>query len=381
MSGVRYVNFARAAELYRDEIAAALARVVDSAVYIGGPEVAEFERAFAQHCGAAYAVGVANGTDALELTLRAWGIGAGDEVIVPANTAVQTALAVTHAGARVVLADVEDDTGLIDADAVAAALTPATRAVVPVHLYGHPAHMRRILEIARRAGVHVLEDAAHAHGAAYEGHRCGGLADAAAFSFYPTKNLGAFGDAGCVTTNDAALAARLRLLRNVGLAAGQDHIVPGYNSRFDPLQAAVLRWKLPHLEGWNERRRELAAAYRAQLGDVDGLTLPAVRGWALPVWHAFPVRVRGGLRDALQRALAEDGIETNVHYRVPVHLQTCYAEHGWRRGDFPVSEARADEQLSLPLDAFHTDAEIARVAQSVRAALARLRETHAAAAL
>jgi len=378
VSRVRYVNFGRAADLYRDEIAAVLARVVGSGVYIGGPEVADFERAFAEHCGAAYAVGVANGTDALELTLRAWNVGPGDEVIVPANTAVMTALAVTHAGARLVLADVEDDTGLVDPDAVQAAVTPATRVIVPVHLYGHPAHMSRIDEVARRAGVRVLEDAAHAHGAAYDGRRCGGLADAAAFSFYPTKNLGAFGDAGCVTTNDAALASRLRLLRNVGAAGGQSYVVQGYNSRFDPLQAAVLRWKLSRLDGWNARRCQLAASYCALLGDGGAPALPVVRDWALPVWHAFPVRVRGGLRDALQQALGDDGIETNVHYRVPVHLQPCYAENGWRRGDFPVSEARADEQLSLPLDPFHTEDEIARVAASVRAALARLRATNAA---
>lgn len=381
MSGVRYVNFGRAAERYREEIAAVLARVTSSGVYIGGDDVAGFEREFAAYCGTTYAVGVANGTDALELTLRAWDLGPGDEIIVPANTAVMTALAVTHAGARIVLVDADDETGLIDPNAVEAAITPATRAVVPVQLYGHPAEMRRIGEIARRAGVRVLEDAAHAHGAAYEGHRCGGLADAAAFSFYPTKTLGAFGDAGCVTTNDAALAARLRLLRNMGAAAGQDHVVAGYNSRLDPLQAAVLRWKLPQLDAWNARRRELAALYGALLGDVDGLTLPAVRSWALPVWYAFPVRVRGGLRDALAQELAGDGIETNVHYRVPVHLQSCYAGHGWRRGDFPVSEARAGEQLSLPLDPFHTEDEIARVAAAVRAVLARLRTTHAAPAL
>lgn len=372
MSGVRYVNFTRSALLYRDEIAATLARVVDSGVYAGGAEVAGFERAFAAYCGTAHAVGVANGTEALELTLRAWDVAGGDEVIVPANTAIPTALAVTHAGARLVLADVEPDTGLIEPDAVEAALTPATRVIVPVHLYGHPVHADRIREIARRAGVRVLEDAAHAHGAAFEGRRCGGLGDAAAFSFYPTKNLGAFGDAGCVTTNDARLAEKLYLLRNLGAASQYDHIVRGYNSRLDPLQAAVLRWKLTRLDAWNERRREHAAAYREHLANLAGLTLPAVRIWASPVWHAFAVRVHNGQRDALQRALAQDGIETNVHYRVPIHLQSCYAGAGWKRGAFPASEARADELLSLPLDAFHTGDEIAHVARSVRAALTRL---------
>jgi dTDP-4-amino-4,6-dideoxygalactose transaminase len=373
VSRVRYVNFDRSAALYRDEIAATLARVVESGVYIGGTEVAGFEREFAAYCGTAHAIGVANGTEALELTLRAWDIADGDEVIVPANTAVPTALAVTHAGARLVLADVEPDTGLIDPDAVEAALTPATRVIIPVHLYGHPVHADRIREIARRAGVRVLEDAAHAHGATYEGRRCGGLADAGAFSFYPTKNLGAFGDAGCVTTNDERLAKKLHLLRNLGATSHYDHVVRGYNSRLDPLQAAVLRWKLTCLDTWNERRRQHAAAYREQLAGLEGLTLPAVRVWARPVWHAFAVRVHDGQRDALQHALAQEGIETNVHYRVPIHLQSCYAGAGWERGAFPVSEARADELLSLPLDPFHTGDEIARVAHAVRASLPRLR--------
>ncbi len=373
MSRVRYVNFDRSALLYGEEIRDALARVVQSGLYIGGPEVAAFEAEFAAYSGTAHAVGVANGTEAIALTLRAWGIGAGDEVIVPANTAIPTALAVTHVGARVVLADVEPDTGLIDPDAVAAAVTAKTRAIVPVHLYGHPVDVRRIGQVADRAGVRLLEDAAHAHGAAYEGRRCGSLGDAAAFSFYPTKNLGALGDAGCVTTDDARLADRLRLLRNLGATSGYDHAVRGYNSRFDPLQAAVLRWKLPRLDAWNGRRSEHAAAYREHLAGLDGLTLPAVRAWATPVWHAFAVLVHDGRRDALQRALTEDGIETNVHYRVPIHRQSCYAGEGWNRGAFAVSEARADELLSLPLDPFHTDAEIERSAHAVRTALARLR--------
>jgi len=379
VSRVRYVNFARAAERYRDEIAVTLARVVESGVYIGGTEVAAFECAFADYCGTAHAVGVASGTAALELTLRAWGVGPGDEVIVPANTAIPTALAAAHAGARVVPVDVEADTGLIDLRAVEAALTSATRVIVPVHIYGHPVDMDRLAELARRAGVRVLEDAAHAHGALYHGRRCGGLADAAAFSFYPTKNLGAFGDAGCITTNDAQLAAALRQLRNLGATGGYDHAVAGYNSRLDPLHAAVLRWKLTHLDGWNERRRELAAIYRAELEELDALTLPAVRDWALPVWHAFAIRVHGGQRDALERELAAQEIETNVHYRVPIHLQSCFADQAWRRGDYPVSEARANELLSLPLDPLHTPHEIARVAGAVRTALERLREANASA--
>jgi dTDP-3-amino-3,4,6-trideoxy-alpha-D-glucose transaminase len=372
VSRVRYVNFARFAERHRDELHAVFARVLASGVYIGGPEVAAFERAFAEFCGTAHAVGVASGLDALALTLRAWGIGAGDEVIVPANTAVQTALAVTHAGARVVLADVEPDAGLLNADAAEALITPRTRAVVPVHLYGHPADMDPLNALAARTGIRVLEDAAHAHGARYKARACGGLADAAAFSFYPTKNLGALGDGGCVTTNDERLAAKLRLLRSCGLTTNYVHELKGFTSRLDPLQAAVLSWKLPHLEAWNERRRELARIYCAELAGVPDVVLPVVRPWATPVWHAFPVLVNGGLRDALQAALADDGIETNVHYRLPVHLQPNYAGAGWHAGDFPVSEARASSLLSLPLDPFHTDAEIAQVIASVRRALIEL---------
>ncbi len=373
MSRIRYVNFQRFGERYAADLQRVFARVLQAGVYIGGPELAEFERAFAAYCGTRFAVGVGNGLGALELTLRAWGVGPGDEVIVPANTAVPTALAVTHTGARVVLADVEPDTGLVSVAAVEAALGPATRAIVPVHLYGHAVDMDRLRAGAARAGVRVLEDAAHAHGATYRGRRCGGLADAAAFSFYPTKNLGAFGDAGCVTTDDAELAAELRLLRANGLTAGYVHERIGYTSRLDPLQAALLRWKLPHLDAWNARRRELAQMYLAGLAGVAGLALPAVRPWAVPVWHAFAVCVADGLRDELGRALLEAGVETNVHYRVPIHLQPCYAGAGWRRGDFPVSERRAGSLLSLPLDPFHTDAEIAAAIGAVRTALGRLR--------
>ena len=215
----------------------------------------------------------------------------------------------------------------------------------------------------------LLEDAAHAHGARYGDRRCGSLAHAAAFSFYPTKNLGALGDGGCVTTDDGALAAALRSLRACGLSVNYLHETKGRTSRLDPVQAAVLRWKLERLDAWNERRAQLAAAYAAGLSGVAGLTLPTVRAWTTPVWHAFPVLVHDGRRDELQRALAANGIATNIHYSVPVHLQPCYADAGWRPGDFPVSERRAAAQLSLPLDAFHTDEEIARVIDAVAAAL------------
>ena len=369
MTPVAYVNFRRFAERHGDEVRSVFTRVLESGIYIGGEEVTAFERAFAAFCGARYAVGVANGTDAIELTLRAWGIGSGDDVILPANTAVQTALAVTHAGARPVLADVEPDTGLLDVTATEAALTPRTRAIIAVHLYGHPADMTPLRDVAKRARVRLLEDAAHAHGARCGDRRSGSLAGAAAFSFYPTKNLGALGDGGCVTTGDGDLAEALRSLRSCGLTVDYRHETKGYTSRLDPVQAAVLRWKLERLDAWNERRSQLAAAYSAALDGVAGLTLPAVREWATPVWYAYPVCVHDGRRDELQRALAAGGIGTNIHYRVPVHLQPCYADAGWRAGDFPASERRANMQLSLPLDPFHTDDEIEHVIRAVRAAL------------
>jgi dTDP-3-amino-3,4,6-trideoxy-alpha-D-glucose transaminase len=364
LTAVRYVNFQRSARQFEGVLLGIAASVLDSGTYIGGPELTAFEEAFAAFCGTRHAIGVANGQDALELTLRAWEIGPGDEVIVPANTAIPTALAVTHAGATLVLVDVEEETGLIDPAAVAAALTSRTRAIVPVHLYGHPVAMPALRALGGRHGVHVLEDAAHAHGARLGSRRCGALGDAAAFSFYPTKNLGALGDGGCVTTDDDDLALRIRRLRNLGLNERHEHVVQGFNSRLDPLQAAILRWKLDHLDAWNARRTELAERYCERLADVAALALPVVRDGAFPVWHAFAVRIRDGRRDVVKAALGEAGIETNIHYRVPVHLQPCYAGR-WSIGAFPVSERRALDQLSLPLDPFHTDEEIDRVADAL----------------
>ena len=363
---IKYVNFARLADRHAVDLRRIVARVLASGTYVGGEEVASFESAFAAYTGTRFAIGVGNGLEALELTLRAWGVGPGDEVIVPANSAIPTALAVSHTGARVVFIDVEHDTGLVSASAVEAALTAATRVVIPVHLYGHPVDLDAIRAVTANAGVRILEDAAHAHGALYRGRRCGSLGDAAAFSFYPTKNLGAFGDAGCVTTDDPELGAELRLLRSCGLTAQYQHARRGYNSRLDPLQAALLAWKLGHLDEWNERRRALAAMYLDGLAGVAGARLPGVRPWAIPVWHAFPILVADGGRDAAQRRLLERGIETNIHYRVPLHLQECFLADGPGPGSLPASERRAASLLSLPLDPFHTDEEIAAVVRAVR---------------
>jgi len=301
-------------------------------------------------------VGLGNGLDALVIALRAWNIGPGDEVIVPAHTFVATALAVDEVGATAVLVDVEPDTGLMDMGRVAGLITERTRAIVPVHLCGHPADMDGLRVAIGDRHIKVLEDAAQAHGARYRGGRCGGLGDAAAFSFYPTKNLGALGDGGALVTNDPASAEAARMIANYGSREKYRHEVAGRNSRLDPLQAAVLAAKLDHLDAWNARRSQLALRYFLGLADLRGLDLPGVRAWAEPVWHVFPVRAPG-VRDELQAFLAERGVGTNIHYPTPVHLQPCYAGR-WREGDFPVAEALAKSLLSLPLDPTHTDREI-----------------------
>jgi dTDP-3-amino-3,4,6-trideoxy-alpha-D-glucose transaminase len=364
--GVPYIDLTRYSAALAVELDDALWSVIRSGLFIGGPAVEAFERAFARYCEAGCAVGVGNGYQALVLALRARSIGPGDEVIVPANTFPGTAIAVTEAGATPVLVDAEEDTGMIDVAQAAAAVTPRTRAIIPVHLYGHPADMDPLRAIADKHDLFLLEDACQAHGARYKGRRCGSLGDAAAFSFYPTKNLGALGDAGAVVTNDEMLAGTVRQLSNYGWTTKYYHQMFGTNSRLDPIQAAILSVKLPRIDGWHDRRRAHAARYFDGLGDLDGLALPVARSWAEPVWHAFPVLVRGGWRDDLRAALVAAGIGSNIHYPVPVHFQECYADRGWRRGAFPVSERRADEQLSLPLDAMHSEDEIDRTIHAVR---------------
>ena len=363
---VPYIDLRRAADAIGPMLSEALSSSLASGQYIGGPILDRFEREFAQYCGTSRAVGMANGLQALELALRASGIGPGDEVLVPANTFVATALAVTNVGAAPVLVDVEPDTGLIDASKIERRISARTRAIVPVHLYGHPADMDPILDIARRFGCFVLEDAAQAHGARYKGRVCGSLGDAAAFSFYPTKNLGALGDAGAVTTSDEVLAAAVRKLGNYGASERYRHDVVGANSRLDSIQAAVLSKKLPLLKGWNERRRRLADVYLTELAGIEGLDLPAVRSWADPVWHVFQIRTPDGQRDRFRKSLADHGVLTNVHYPVPVHLQKCYEHMGWRPGDFPVAESLCARTVSLPLDPFHRLAEIEKVIGCVR---------------
>lgn len=332
----------------KPEIDAAIARVLDSGWYILGPEVETFEAEYAAYCEAEHAIGVANGLDALHLALLAMGVGPGDEVIVPSNTYIATWLAVSQCGATPVPVEPVEVTYNIDAARIEAAITPRTKVILPVHLYGQPADLDRILAIARKHGLRVLEDAAQAHGARYKGRRIGAHGDAVAWSFYPGKNLGALGDGGAVTTNDPELADRIRVLRNYGSRVKYVNEVKGFNSRLDPIQAAVLRVKLRVLDEWNARRRGIAQRYREGLAG-SGLVLPQVPEWAEPVWHLFVVRHPE--RDALVKRLNEAGVGTLIHYPVPPHLQEAYAEMAFGVGAFPVAERMAGEVVSLPMGA------------------------------
>jgi dTDP-4-amino-4,6-dideoxygalactose transaminase len=334
-------------EELRDEFDAAYRRVMDSGSYLLGKELEQFEREFAAYCQADYCVGVGNGLDALHLILRAYEIGAGDEVIVPSNTFIATWLAVSYAGAMPVPVEPSPETFNIAPERIEASITSKTKAIIAVHLYGQPADMDPILSVAQKHGLKAIEDNAQAQGARYKGRRTGSLGDAAAISFYPAKNIGAFGDAGAVTTNDAEIDDRVRTLRNYGSKRKYQNDCRGYNSRLDELQAAFLRVKLLKLDEWNERRRELAARYLNELGGVVGLEMPCVPEWAQPVWHLFAVRHRQ--RDKLQTALSAAGIGTLIHYPVPPHLSRAYSDAGWNPGDFPVAEEIARTELSLPL--------------------------------
>lgn len=345
LSGVPFVDLRSVHGAIRGDIDAAIAGVLDRGDFILGQAVEEFEAAFAAYCGAAYAVGVDSGFSGLELMIRALGIGAGDEVITAANTFVATVGAIEAAGARPILVDIDPATFNLDAAQVGAAVTPATAAILPVHLYGQPADMDPINEVARRHGLAVLEDAAQAHGARYNGARTGSLGHAAAFSFYPAKNLGALGDGGMVTTSDPEVAERLRLLRNLGTTRKYHHDVRGFNHRLDTLHAAVLRVKLASLDEANESRRRAASLYRDLL--PAGVMAPIEAPWAEHVYHLYVTRI--GDRDDAIRYLAERNISAMIHYPIPVHLQPAYADLGYGLGDFPVAEEIAGQILSLPM--------------------------------
>lgn len=342
----------------RPEVDEAIAGVLVETSFILGPQVASFEEAFARFCGVKHCIGVANGTDALHLIFRGLGIGPGDEVILPAFTFIATALGVTLAGATPVLVDVRRDDGLIDPEKIEAAVTPRTRAILPVHLYGRCADMDRIAEVARKHQLRIVEDAAQAHGATYRGRPAGSLGQAAGFSFYPGKNLGAYGDGGAITTDDDRLADHLRLLRNWGSRKKYHHEEPGLNSRLDSLQAAVLEVKLRHLPQWNEARREHAAAYSRLLDSVQPFARPIDRPGNKPVYHLYVIRCRD--RDARLQKLHEHRIHAGIHYPFPVHRLRAY--EFLSSTPFPEADSWAQDCLSLPLYPEMTQDMIARVA-------------------
>jgi dTDP-3-amino-3,4,6-trideoxy-alpha-D-glucose transaminase len=349
------------------EIMAAVARVCASGIYVLGPEVEAFEREFASFCGVRHCVGVGNGTDALALILRACGVGPGDEVIVPAYTAVATWMAVSMIGATPVGVDVCEDTYNLDPPTLEAAITGRTRAVVPVHLFGQPANLAEIEPIAARHRLVLIEDSAQAHGARHRGGVVGGLSRAASFSFYPTKNLGAMGDGGAITTDDDTLADRVRLLRSYGWRTRSVSEVLGVNTRLDELQAALLRVKLAHLDEWNNLRRKLAARYLEDLAGLEGIRLPHVPAWTEPVWHQFVVGVED--RPAVQRTLAAAGVGTLVHYDPLPHLTPAYRDLGWSPGRLPVAERLAPRALSLPMYSQLAPRDCDRVIEALSAAV------------
>ncbi len=352
----------------RSQLDAALLGVANSGWYLLGAPLEEFERAFARFVGVKHCVGVANGLDALELGLRSMGIEEGDEVIVPSNTYIATWLAVSSLSATVVPVEPDEATFNIDPMRIEDAVTPRTRAILPVHLYGQTADMRAINEIAERHGLRVLEDSAQAHGATQWGEQAGALGDASAWSFYPGKNLGAFGDGGAVTTNDDAIADRIRMLRNYGSRVKYVNEVRGVNSRLDDIQAAVLSAKLPFLNEWNARRQSCADFYQTALADTP-LTLPQVADGSVSAWHLYVVRTAE--RDALQAALKADGVDTLIHYPHPPHRQQAYADTPLARSAFPISERIHEEVLSLPIGPHMTRAQQVRVVDATKRYFAR----------
>src|SRR6202047_4282347 len=360
-SQVPFVDLAAQYRTISAEIDEAVSREIRETDFILGREVSLFEEEFASFCEAKWAIGVDSGTSALELALRACEIGPGDEVITAANSFIASALAISHAGATPVLADVDEDTYTIDVAAIEKAITPRTKAIIPVHLYGHPADMDPIMNLAQRHGLLVIEDACQAHGARCKSKRAGSLGHAAAFSFYPGKNLGAYGDGGAVVTSDDAMAKRLGMLRNYGQKEKYQHMFRGYNRRLDTLQAAVLRIKLKHLEEWNDARRQHAKNYGRLLGQT-GIVVPRAAADYESVWHLYVIQT--DQRDTLKEYLASRGIGVGIHYPIPIHLQPAYRDLGYRQGDFPVTEKCARRILSLPMYAELTSEIVNRVAET-----------------
>lgn len=369
---VPFLNLRATHDALKAEIASAIQEVIEASAFAGGPFVTKFEQDFAAYCGVKHAVGLGHGTEALWLPLLASGIGPGDEVITVPSTFMATAEAISYCGARPVFVDIEEQSYTMNPALIEKAITPKTKAIIPVHLFGQMADMEPILDIARRRGVPVIEDACQAHGAEYKGHRAGSMGVAAAFSFYPGKNLGAMGEAGALTTNDPRLKEQTEMLRDHGQKKKYHHAVVGWNARMDGIQGAVLRVKLKHLDKATAARRDHAARYGSLLAGEEQLCLPHEATGRKHVYHIYPVRVRGASpkrRDAMIEALARRGVQCGIHYPIPVHLQEAYAHLGLAKGSFPVAERCADEFISLPMFPELTPDQIETVARELKVAL------------
>lgn len=360
--GVPFVDLKSQYAALRDEILPAVSEVLESAHFVLGKEVSGFEEEFAAFCGAQYGIAVNSGTSALHLALLAAGVGPGDEVITVPCTFVATAAAIGYTGATPVLIDVDPITYTMDVTKIEEAVTPRTKGILPVHLYGQPADMDPILKIARRHGLFVIEDAAQAHAAEYNGRRCGSIGDLSCFSFYPGKNLGAYGEGGLVTTDNPEFARKIRMLRDWGAEKKYEHVLKGFNYRMEAVQGAILRVKLRYLEQWTNSRRRHAAAYTKLLSD-SGLTLPVERAGSKHVFHVYAVLTQH--RGELMQSLNSQGVQTGIHYPIPVHLLPAYSDLGYSRGDFPVSESIAAQELSLPMYPELTGAQVDAVCQAV----------------
>ena len=360
---IPFVDLKAQYKVLEPEINEALANVITNTAFILGPDVQAFESEFAAFCGVDECIGVGSGTAALELILRAYDIGPGDEVITVANTFIATAVAISGVGATPVLVDIDPQTYNIDVSLIEGAITDKTKAILPVHLYGQPADMDPILAIAKEHDLLVIEDACQSHGATYKGRTAGTMGDAAAFSFYPGKNLGAYGDAGGIVTNDAELAEKIRLLRNIGQSEKYHHDVIGFNHRIDTVQAAILRVKLQYLSDWNTARQKNAALYSELLSDAPVVT-PYKAEYAESVWHLYVIRTEN--REALQAKLSDRSIFTGIHYPIPIHLQPAYAHLGHKRGAFPITEKYADKIVSLPMFAELSEKQINYVAATIK---------------
>lgn len=343
---IQFNNFHFVSNKINQELKDAANRVIDSSWYILGKEVKNFEIEFANYIGVKYCIGVGNGLEALHLILSAYGVGKDDEIIIPSNTYIATALAVSYVGAIPVFVEPDELTYNINPDLIEEKITKRTKAIIPVHLYGQSCDMDIINKIAKKYNLKVIEDSAQAHGATYKGRKCGALSDASGFSFYPTKNLGAIGDAGAITTNDKVLAEKVKTLRNYGSKEPYYNKYKGFNSRLDEMQAAILRIKLRHLDEFNDERKKIVEIYFNKLRNSN-LVLPYIPEWTNPVWHLFVVSSKK--RDELQKYLDSRGVETAIHYPIPIHLQEAYVDLGCKKGDFPIAEKMANEILSLPL--------------------------------